>query len=293
MLYKELAPIGTVGELYIGGDGLARCYHRRPELTAEQFKRGLIPDRPEVRLYKTGDMVRRLADSTLEFIGRLDRQIKLRGFRIELAEIEEALLGHPDVTETVVSIHEDAPGDKRLVAYLVTQRQPLTVTEVRKFLIGTLPDYMLPSAIVLLEAFPLTPNGKIDRSALPPPDMTRPPRSKTFVAPRTAQEVTMSDIWASVLHLGQVGITDDLFELGADSLHIFQIAARANKVGINVPPALLLKHRSIADLIRQIDNEPGFIASTDLPEITKVARDKYRIERSSMINAFERKNGSA
>jgi aryl carrier-like protein len=146
---------------------------------------------------------------------------------------------------------------------------------------------------VLLEALPLTPNGKIDRSALPAPDVTRALRSKKFVAPKTAQEVTMADIWASVLHLGQVGVTDDLFELGADSLHIFQIAARANKVGINVPPALLLKHRTITDLIRQIAIEPTLIATTELPQITKVARDKYRIERSSIINGFDRKNGSA
>ena len=290
----QQAPIGKVGELYIGGAGLARGYYNRPDLTAEKFVDGLLPDKPQARLYRTGDMVRQLADGALQFLGRADNQIKLRGFRIELGEIEGTLLQHPAIRLAVVSVHEDASGHKRLIAYLVTEDQAVTVASMREFLLGKLPDYMVPSAVVLLDAMPLTPNGKVDRSALHPPDALRAAAAKQFTAPRTAQEKTMADIWASVLRLDHVGITDDLFELGADSLHIFQIAARANKEGIRIAPALFLKHRTIGELVAQIGGGDVEVrALREMPVIAKVSREKYRVQRSALQNELGRRNGSA
>ncbi len=290
----ELAPIGRIGELYIGGDGLARGYYNRPDLTAEKFVYGLLRERPEARLYRTGDMVRLSADGELQFFGRADNQIKLRGFRIELGEIEGTLLQHPTIRQAVVSVHEDPSGHRRLIAYLVTEHQPVTVAAMREFLLGKLPDYMVPSAVVLLDAMPLTPNGKVDRGALRPPDAAHAAPAKEFVAPRTDSEKTMADIWASVLRLERVGITDDLFELGADSLHIFQIAARANKEGIRIAPALFLKHRTIGELIAHIGGGDIEVRTLrEMPVIARVSRDKYRVQRSALINESDRRNGSA
>lgn len=277
----QLVPIGVPGELHIGGDGLARGYFRRPELTAEKFIRNPFTSDAGARLYKTGDLVRRLADGTIEFLGRLDHQVKLRGFRIELGEIETVLSRHPGVREAVVTVREDVAGDKRLVAYITSDQQALTVVAVREFLTGKLPNYMLPSAVVRLDSMPLTPNGKIDRKALPAPDSGRPAREKEFVAPRTAQEKLLADIWAGVLHLERVGIHDNLFELGADSLHIFQIAARAGKAGMTIAPAQFLKHRTIASLLAQFENgkSGAGAGSSVMPSIVPVSREKYRAKQ--------------
>jgi amino acid adenylation domain-containing protein len=290
--HGQLAPIGTIGELTIGGDGLARGYYSRPELTAQKFVVGLLKDAPQSRLYRTGDLVRRLTDGTLEFQGRLDSQIKLRGFRIELGEIEAALLQHPGIRQAVISVHEDLPGNKRLVAYIVAS-QDVTVTTVREFLAGKLPDYMLPTSIVTLKALPLTPNGKIDRRALPAPDTSAATRSKEFVAPRSEQEHKLAEIWASVLHVERVGISDDLFELGADSLHIFQIASRANKAGMTIAPAMFLKHRTIAQLITIVEKNGNATPVHSTPIIARVAREKYRVNRTSLAVQQNRREGDA
>jgi amino acid adenylation domain-containing protein len=281
---NQLVPIGVAGELHIGGDGLARGYFHRPELTAEKFVSD--PFRSNIgsniglttsaRMYKTGDLIRRAPDGTIEFLGRLDHQVKLRGFRIELGEIETALARYPGVREAVVIVREDIPGDKRLVAYVTSDQQAITVATVREALTGKLPNYMLPSAVVRLDAMPLTPNGKIDRKALPAPDTGRSAR-REFVAPRTEQEKTLSAIWAEVLHLERVGIQDNLFELGADSLHIFQIVARAGKAGMKIPPALILKHRTIAAVLAQLKSGAASPAKT-APAIVAVSRDRYRIK---------------
>jgi amino acid adenylation domain-containing protein len=281
---NQLVPIGVAGELHIGGDGLARGYFHRPELTAEKFVsdpfRSNIGSNTDLttsaRMYKTGDLVRRAPDGTIEFLGRLDHQVKLRGFRIELGEIETALARYPGVREAVVIVREDIPGDKRLVAYVTSDQQAITVATVREALTGKLPNYMLPSAVVRLDAMPLTPNGKIDRKALPAPDTGRSAR-REFVAPRTEQEKTLSAIWAEVLHLERVGIQDNLFELGADSLHIFQIVARAGKAGMKIPPALILKHRTIAAVLAQLKSGAASPAKT-APAIVAVSRDRYRIK---------------
>jgi acyl-CoA synthetase (AMP-forming)/AMP-acid ligase II/acyl carrier protein len=276
--HAQLAPIGVAGELYIGGDGLARGYFHRPELTAEKFVPDHFRGAPGARLYRTGDLVRRMAGGQIDFLGRLDHQVKLRGYRIELGEIETALSRYPGVREAVVMVREDVPGDKRLVAYLATDQQALSVTAVREFLTGKLPNYMLPAAVVRVEAMPLTPNGKVDRRALPAPDLGHGPREKEYVAPRTEEEKTLAGIWAEVLRLERVGIDDNLFELGADSLHIFQIAARANKAGIHVAPAQFLKYRTITSLLDQVKNRLA-AGEKPLAPITRVSREKFRLKQ--------------
>jgi acyl-coenzyme A synthetase/AMP-(fatty) acid ligase len=189
----RLVPIGIAGNLYIGGVGLARGYLNRPDLTAEKF----IPDpfgvKPGARLYKTGDLARHLADGSIEFLGRADHQVKVRGFRIELGEIEAVLCQHPVVRESFVVAEEDATGEKRLVAYVVTERQ-LTPSELRSFLKAKLPEYMVPAAFVPLDALPLTPNGKVDRRALPASDRTRPDLEKEYAAPRTPAEELVAEV---------------------------------------------------------------------------------------------------
>ena len=273
--HGQLAPTGVAGELHIGGDGLARGYFHRPELTAEKFIPNPFRSDRNARLYKTGDLVRRLSDGTLEFLGRLDHQVKLRGFRIELGEIETALARYPGVREAVVMVREDVPGDRRLVAYVISEQQAMSVTAVREFLTGKLPNYMLPAAVVRMDGMPLTPNGKIDRKALPVPETRRSARQREFVAPNTEREKALAEIWSQVLHLDRVGVQDNLFELGADSLHIFQIAARANKAGIKIAPAQFLKYRTIASLLAHVDSA-GAAADPAIPKIVKVSRDKYR-----------------
>ena len=240
-------PIGVPGELYIGGEGLARGYLHQPELTAERF----IPHpfRSGARLYRTGDWVRYLPDANLEFLGRRDQQVKVRGFRVELGEVEAALRGYPDVREAVATVREDTPGDKRLVAYVVTDKPP-SVSEWRHFLQARLPDYMVPSAFVALAALPLTANGKVDRSALPIPAVAR---ETAAVAPRTEDERRLADIFAEVLHLPQVGIHDNFFELGGDSILAIQIVARARAQGLRFTPRQLFEQPTIAGLLAVAD----------------------------------------
>lgn len=299
---NQPVPIGVAGELHIGGDGLARGYFRRPELTAEKFIAdpfggesvrgvslggGSSPAKSGARMYKTGDLVRYHADGTIEFLGRLDHQVKLRGFRIELGEIETAISRYPGVREAVVIVREDIPGDKRLVAYVTSDQQALTISAVREALTGKLPNYMLPSAVVRMDAMPLTPNGKIDRKGLPAPDTGRSARQREYAAPRTEQEKTLAAIWAEVLHLDRVGVQDNLFELGADSLHIFQIVARAGKAGMKIAPALILKQRTIASVLEHMDQGAPAKAA---PAIVAVSRDRYRVKTVLKVTEKEHVN---
>ena len=213
--HKQVVPIGVLGELHIGGVGLARGYHRRPDLTAEKF----IPDPLSLhggsRVYKTGDLARYRPDGTIDYVGRLDHQIKLRGYRIELGEIETALRQHPSIQDTVVLCREDRPGEKQLVAYLVGQA---SARDLRPYLHDRFPDYMVPSAFVVLEQLPLTPNGKVDRQALPPPSPDDRHLDQIYVAPRTPNETALVGIWQEVLALERVGIHDNFFDLGGHSL---------------------------------------------------------------------------
>jgi amino acid adenylation domain-containing protein len=212
-------PIGVLGHLYLAGAGLARGYLRRPDLTAEQFLPHPYSTVPGARLYRTGDLVRWQADGQIEFWGRRDQQVKLRGFRIELGEIEAVLSHHPAVRDVVVLAREDVAGDKRLVAYLITA--PGTADEVnqwRTFLSEKLPDYMIPAAFISLAEFPLTPNGKLDRDALPAPDAGRPEQGQAYLGPRDEVERLLVEMWQGVLGVEQVGVRDNFFDLGGDSI---------------------------------------------------------------------------
>jgi amino acid adenylation domain-containing protein len=213
----QLVPIGVKGELYISGDGLARGYLNRPELTAQRFIPHPFSQEPGARLYQTGDIARFRTDGKIEFLGRMDSQVKLRGFRLELGEIEALLGQHPAVQQTVVIVREDVPGDKRLVAYVVLNQQALITSELRSFLQKQLPDYMVPSTFMVIEALPLTPNGKVNRRVPIPAPLSRE-TERAFVAPRTPMEEKLANIWAGLLNLEQVGIHDNFFELGGDSL---------------------------------------------------------------------------
>ncbi|HBB30918.1 MAG TPA: hypothetical protein DDZ80_13165 [Cyanobacteria bacterium UBA8803] len=246
-------PIGMPGELHIGGAGLARGYLNRPELTQEKFITNPFSQEANAYLYKTGDLVRYLADGNIQFLGRIDNQVKIRGFRIELGEIESILLQHPDVREAVVIAREDIPTDKRLVAYVLTN-QPATTNELRQFIQQKLPEYMVPSAFVFLEAFPLTPNGKIDRRSLPAPELSRPDQSVKYVAPRTPTEEILADIWIQVLKLEEVGIYDNFFELGGHSLLATQVISRIQKaLGVELPLRSLFEAPTVAELAQCVE----------------------------------------
>jgi len=274
----QLVPIGIPGDLYIAGDGLARGYLNQPALTASRFVLNPFSRQSGARMYKTGDLVLRRPNGDLEFLGRTDDQIKLRGFRIELGEIQSVLASYSGIREAVVLLRKDIPKEERLVAYFVLNAgaQRPAASDLRDFLLVKLPDYMIPAAFIPMEALPLTPNGKIDRRALPAPDWSGQTRASQYVAPRTPEEETMARIWAEVLRIEKVGVNDNLFELGADSLHVFQIAGRANKAGIPVTPRQILQFRSIGAILAERSKSAGAKLQ---PAITPVARGKYRVKR--------------
>jgi amino acid adenylation domain-containing protein/non-ribosomal peptide synthase protein (TIGR01720 family) len=243
-------PIGVPGELHIGGVGLARGYLNRPELTAEKFIADPFSNESSSRLYKSGDMARYLPDGNIEYLGRIDNQIKIRGFRIELGEIESVLGQYPLIKEGVVVVHESSKGDKRLVAYLVVQKDKAFETEgVKNYLKGYLPDYMRPSNFITLDALPLTPNGKVDRKKLSLLAVTGV-SEKSFVAPRTPAEKILAEIWSDLLDIPKIGVHDSFFELGGDSIISIQAISRAKKVGFNLTPKQLFQYQTIAELAR-------------------------------------------
>ncbi|HEX5751790.1 MAG TPA: amino acid adenylation domain-containing protein, partial [Archangium sp.] len=283
----EPVPVGVVGELYVGGVGLARGYLGRPELTAERF----IPDpfgtAPGERLYSTGDLVRYLPDGSLEFLGRRDGQVKIRGHRIELGEVEEALRRHPGVREAAAAVHELA-GEKSLVAYaVVSGEEAPTIESVRKRLGDALPAYMVPAALVVLDALPLTSSGKLDRRALPAPGGERPRLEKAFTAPRTRVEELLASAIAEVLGLESVGIDDDFFHLGGDSIRSIQVVARCRERGLEITIADLLQRqnvRGLAEVARSLDAEVlepggdqpfGLISEADRSRLPADAEDAY------------------
>ena len=251
-------PIGVIGELYIGGAGLARGYRNQPMLTEEKFiPNPFAPEAPSRRLYRTGDLARYLPDGQIEFLGRRDNQVKLRGFRIELGEIETALTQHPAVRATVVVVREDTPGDKRLVAYLTTtdaQHEALETT-LSDHLRRTLPYYMVPAAFVVLAALPLTPNGKVDRRALPAPVAVQHDPAEAFAPPGTPTEAQVATIWCEVLRLERAGIHDDFFALGGHSLLATQVISRCREAfGVEIALLSLFEERTIAGLAARIDH---------------------------------------
>ena len=246
---RQPVPVDVPGELYIGGEGLARGYRNRPELTAERFLPDPFGKRSGARLFKTGDRARYLADGEIEFLGRLDHQVKIRGYRIELGEIESVLARHPAIRECVAIALPDGSGEKQLVAYMVARDKMPTVAELRAFVKGTLPDYMVPSAFVSLDSLPLTPSGKVDRRALPAPGTERPELEKPFVAPRDSWELRLARIWEQAFRLESVGVRDDFFELGGHSLLAGRLFAEIQKsFGKNLLPTALLRAPTIEQL---------------------------------------------
>ncbi|MDJ0572741.1 MAG: condensation domain-containing protein, partial [Pleurocapsa sp. MO_192.B19] len=243
--HLQPVPIGVRGELYVGGAGVARGYLNHSELTEEKF----IPNPfGEGCLYKTGDLARYLADGNIEFLGRIDNQVKIRGFRIELGEIEAEIATHPQVREGVVIAREETGGNKYLIAYINSERESFSRRELRSFLQQKLPEYMIPAVFVVLEAFPLTPNGKIDRRALPTPDLAND-RLEAFIAPRTPTEAAIAEIVASVLKLDRVGIYDNFFELGGHSLLATQVISRLQRTfSVELPTRILFESPTVAEL---------------------------------------------
>lgn len=249
-------PIGIPGELHIGGVSLARGYLNHPELTAEKFMANPFSQEPGARLYKTGDLARYLPGGNIEFLGRIDHQVKVRGFRVELGEVEAVLGQHPAVREAVVMARKDLSGDdKQLVAYFVAAQEPaFTLSKLRSFLEEKLPDYMIPSTFVKLEAMPLTPNGKVDRRALPDPDTFQRNLEGDFVAPRTPIEETLADIWAEILGLEKVGVCDNFFELGGHSLLATRVISRLREAfRVDLPLRNLFEAPTVASLAERIE----------------------------------------
>lgn len=267
-------PIGIPGELYLGGEGLARGYLHRPDLTAEKFIPHPLAAQLGERLYRTGDLARYLADGAIEFIGRIDQQVKIRGFRIELGEIETVLARHAQVKQVAVLAREDTPGDKRLVAYLVPdQTAAPSVSELRQWLRESLPDYMLPAAFVFLESFPLTPNGKVNRRALPRPELSASERETEYVAPRDAREEKIAAIWRELLQHERIGVFDSFFHLGGHSLLATQLVTRLRQVfGVPVPLRRVFEEATIAGLAAYLAEHADGLAAAPVERIQPIAR---------------------
>jgi len=281
--HLQPVPVGVVGELHIGGVGLARGYLNRPELTAEKFIANpfdiSLRNQPS-KLYKTGDLARYLPDGNIEYLGRIDNQVKIRGFRIELGEIEAVLTSHSEIREAIVTIREDVPGNKSLVAYLVPQNHQLTVHDLRNFLSQKLPNYLIPNAFVFLDKFPLTPNGKINRLSLPAPDISQQNLGVEFVAPRTSTERELVTIWTEVLQLTKVGVYDNFFELGGHSLLATQLISRLKETfEIEFPFRYLFENLTISQLAEQVVNQQIELVKGDelaqiLGEIDELSEDE-------------------
>ena len=260
-------PIGIPGEICIAGISVGRGYMNEPKRTAERFLPNPFSHEPGQRLYKTGDLARFLHDGNIEFLGRLDHQVKIRGFRIELSEIEAALALHPSIAQPLVLARQDHTPDKRLVAYFSCSdhQQQLDASELRAFLKLRLPDYMIPSAFVQLDSFPLTSNGKIDRAALPAPEPVRLDEL-AYQAPRSEAERILADIWQQVLRIEKVSVTDNFFELGGDSILSIQIIARANQRGLHLTARQMFQHQTVEELAevagvnRAVEAEQGRVS---------------------------------
>ncbi len=267
-------PLGVPGELYIAGDGVAGGYFERPELTREKFLAD--PFRNGNRMYRTGDLARTLPNGSLEFLGRLDNQVKIRGFRIELGEIENVLMQQPEVKDAVVAAHGEGTA-KKLVAYVSAEDGQVCEAESLKQVMGAaLPAYMIPAAFVVLGSLPRTPNGKVDRKALPEPHLAR--TSKPARAPRTTTEQMLHDILREVLHVDAISIDDNLFELGADSIQIFQITARANRAGMEITVQQVLRNPTIEALSRASVTASASERKPKPKPIVPVSRERFRVK---------------
>jgi aryl carrier-like protein len=276
-------PHGVTGQLHIAGDGLARGYHGRAELTSERFVKN--PFGPG-RMYRTGDLAKWLPDGQLQVLGRIDHQVKVRGFRIEPGEIEAVLMRAGGLSAAAVVLREDHSGAPRLVAYFVAASGASpTEEQLRASLARELPEYMVPTALVRLERLPVSPNGKLDRAALPAPGITGTATDE-FVAPQTALEIRMAAIWSEVLNVPRVSATLDLLKAGADSIQLFQIIARCSREGLRLTAKQLLQHRTVRAVATLLeDGSPGPAAAAQdgrsrLPNLGKFKRGARNASKS-------------
>ncbi|MFH8381043.1 amino acid adenylation domain-containing protein [Kitasatospora sp. NPDC018058] len=268
--YGRRVPRGTRGELWIGGLGVARGYHERPELTAERFTEDPYATEPGARMYRTGDLVRYRADGSLEFCGRIDAQVKLRGHRIELGEVEALLRGHPTVADAAAAVRPGPAGSPQLVAYVTPAAADAPdPAELRAFARQALPPYMVPAAVVVLDALPLTPSGKVDRRALPAPGPVEGAEG-AYTAPRTETERLLAELWADVLGLERVGVTDDFFESGGDSILSIQLIHRIRRAGLRVVSRDLFLHPTVARLAEVVTPETAAEPDQDEPAAGEV-----------------------
>ncbi|TBR57010.1 non-ribosomal peptide synthetase [Westiellopsis prolifica IICB1] len=268
--YLQPVPTGVAGELHIGGIGLARGYLNKPELTAVKFIPNPFSKQEGDRLYKTGDLVRFLPSGDIEYIGRIDNQIKIRGFRVELGEIEAVINQHPSVSASVVIVREEQPGNQNLIAYITLYpHKTLTITELRRFLQNKLLDYMLPTAFMILEALPLTSNGKVDRRALPTPNALRPELEVAYLVPQTQLEKTIASVWQKALNLEKIGIHDNFFEIGGHSLLLVTVHSQLQKIlKLELSTLDLFRYPTIYDLaeyLSQSQNQTASLQETDIP----------------------------
>jgi amino acid adenylation domain-containing protein len=294
-------PIGVPGEIYLGGLGLARGYYRRPGLTAERFVPNPFPFQTGERLYRTGDLGRYRLDGEIEFLGRCDFQVKIRGFRIELGEIEARLRQHPHVREAIAMARTDRPGQQQLVAYLTPSTPTPTenpIKDLRHWLQRQLPEYMIPTAFVWLDHFPLNSNGKVDRRALPAPDVEQVERSrvnKPFTAPRSPIETQLATIWSQVLGISTISIDDNFFELGGDSILSLQVIAQANQLGLQLTPKHLFQHQTIRTLATAVEAAPTHLQTTadfaltsngPVAQLNPAMRDRLLAENPALEDCY-------
>lgn len=272
--HLQPVPFGVVGELHIGGSGLARGYWQRPELTAEKFVPDSLSGEAGKRLYRTGDQVRYLENGNLEFLGRADHQVKLRGYRIELGEIETVLRRNDCVREAIVVAQEQASGEKQLVAYLVAAGA-VEVSKLRKWLKERLPDYMIPAAFVLMEELPLTPNGKVDRRALSKANLQAVRSAESFIAPRNQTEMILADIWADVLQVEQVGATANFFDLGGHSLLAMRLTSKLREIlKIDLPLRTVLMAPTLPEMAREVEAALHACAAVEMSPIHRRSPDR-------------------
>lgn len=275
LLDDKLQPVpkGEPGEICVGGAGVARGYLHRPELTRERFVPNQFSNIPGERLYRSGDLARFTEEGDLEYLGRIDHQVKIRGFRIELGEIESNLNRHSGIRESVVIAHPGAAGEKRLVAYLVPKNVAPTVTDLREHLATAVPEYMIPSTFIFMSALPLTNNGKIDRRALPDPDGARPDLRTPYVAPSRPAELMLSAICAGVLGIHKVGVDDNLFELGGDSIRSIAVLSRAQQAGLNVTLEQLFANPTVAGLAACAEGATQKVEFKPIQPFTMISAD--------------------
>jgi acyl-coenzyme A synthetase/AMP-(fatty) acid ligase/acyl carrier protein len=281
---NELVPVGSEGELCIAGDGLARGYLNQPELTAERFVQHPFSSQPGARIYKTGDLARYRPDGIVEFLGRLDGQVKISGYRIELGEIETVLLHHPGVKSAIVLARQDAPGEKKLVAYVVAQPQGCAVNDLRIFLQGKLPAYMLPSAFVPMSSLPLSPNGKVDRAALPAPEAAASTTAETPVSPQTEMEKRIAVVWQRVLGLKQVNVEDNFFDVGGDSLQLLEAHAELQKtVSAELVVTDLFEYPTVRALAKHLGGSRNSAAITEAQERARKQQQMWTQKKQSRV----------